>query len=194
MNGQRSIRRYRAIDLSLFAFMLIFFETLIVTAATRWFPGEPYTVSLVAAVTAIVMMRWGLWAALHAVLGALAFCLASHGSWQQTVIYCAGNLFGLAAMLWFRIWSKERVREDSFKSLLFAFTTLLGMQLGRAAVSLAFGFSLTEAAGFIATDVVSYLFTLLIVWIARRLDGVFEDQAHYLRRLAREREEERGGV
>ena len=194
MNGQRSIRRYRAIDLSLFAFMLIVFETLIVTAATRWFPNEPYTVSLVAAVTAIVMMRWGPWAALHAVLGGLTFCLASHGSWQQAVIYGAGNLPGLAAMLWFRVWSKEQVRADSFKSLLFAFTVLLGMQLGRAALSIVFGSSPAEASGFIATDVVSYLFTLLIVWIARRLDGVFEDQAHYLRRLAREREEERGGV
>ena len=39
------------------------------------------------------------------------------------------------------------------------------------------------AAGFITTDSVSYIFTLVIVWIASRLDGILEDQLHYLRRL-----------
>ncbi len=32
------------------------------------------------------------------------------------------------------------------------------------------------------------LFTLVITWIVRRLDGVFEDQKHYLLRLQEERE------
>lgn len=188
-----SIKQYRAIDLSLFALMLVFSETVIVSAAVRWFPSEPYTVSVVAAITAIVMMRWGLWAALHAILGGIVFCLASHGSAQQYVIYCAGNLLGLAALAWFRLLGKEAIREDSFKSLTYAFTVLLLMQLGRSLVSLAFGTKAAVALGFVTTDVVSYLFTLLIIWIVRRLDGVFEDQIHYLRRVDKEREEEKGG-
>ena len=193
MNGQRSIRRYRAIDLSLFAFMLIVFETLIVTAATRWFPNEPYTVSVVAAVTAIVMMRWGYWAALHAALGGLVFCLASGAAARQYVIYCGGNLLGLAALAWIRAFGEERVRQDVFKSLLFGFSTLLLMQLGRGIIALAFGASPAAALGFITTDAVSYLFTLLIIWIVRRLDGVFEEQIHYLRRVRKQREEDKGG-
>ena len=33
----------------------------------------------------------------------------------------------------------------------------------------------------------------LILWIARRLDGVFEDQKHYLLRINESPEEEGGG-
>lgn len=193
MKGQMTVGQYRAVDLSLFALMLIVFETVIVSAATRWFPSEPYSVSLAAAITAIVMMRWGTWAALHAVLGGIVFCMASHASGEQFIIYCAGNLLGLGAMAWIKAFGAQSLREDSFKSLLYAFTVLLLMQLGRAAVSLLFGAKPEVAAGFITTDVVSYLFTLLIVWIVRRLDGVFEDQIHYLHRMNKEREEEKGG-
>ena len=193
MKEQRTVGQYRAIDLSLFALLLILSETVIVSAAVKWFPNEPYTVSAVAAVTAIVMMRWGLWAALHAVLGGIVFCLVSHGTLAQFAIYCIGNLFGLAGLAWIRALGAEKLREDSFKSLAYSFTVLLCMQLGRGLVSLLFGTKPAVAAGFVTTDVISYLFTLLIIWIVRRLDGVFEDQIHYLRRVNKEREEEKGG-
>lgn len=193
MKKQRTVGQYRAIDLSLFALMLILSETVIVSAAVKWFPNEPYTVSAVAAVTAIVMMRWGLWAALHAVLGGIVFCLVSRGTGAQFAIYCIGNLFGLAGLAWIRVLGAEKLREDSFKSLAYGFTVLLCMQLGRGLVSLLFGTKPAVAAGFVTTDVISYLFTLLIIWIVRRLDGVFEDQIHYLRRVNKEREEEKGG-
>ena len=39
---------------------------------------------------------------------------------------------------------------------------------------------------FITTDSVSYIFTLAILWIASRLDGILEDQVHYLERLSQE--------
>ena len=61
MQGTRSLSQYRAIDCSLFAIMLIVFETVINRAATAWFPKEAWTVSVVPAVTAIVMVRWGPW-------------------------------------------------------------------------------------------------------------------------------------
>ena len=37
------------------------------------------------------------------------------------------------------------------------------------------------------------LFTLVLIWIARRLDGIFEDQKHYLLRVHEQEQEERGG-
>ena len=40
--------------------------------------------------------------------------------------------------------------------------------------------------GFFTTDALSILFTLVILWIARRLDGVYEDQKHYLLRIQKE--------
>nr|SIP63198.1 hypothetical protein [uncultured bacterium] len=194
VRGQMTVGQYRAIDLSLFALMLIVFESMIAAAATRWYPNEPYTVSLAASITAIVLMRWGLWAALHAALGGLVYCLASRGSGQQLLVYCAGNLLGVGAIAWFRVFGREGIRRDSFKALVFAATVLLFMQAGRGMGSMLLGAGPAAAFRFVTTDSVSYIITLLIIWIVRRLDGVFEDQIQYLQRVNKEREEEKGGV
>lgn len=191
MKGQRTVGRYRTIDLTLFALMLILSETLIVSAATRWFPNEPYTVSVVAAITAIVMIRWGPWGGLHAALGGVVFCLASHGTAAQYLIYGLGNLAGLGALGLIRLWGAEEIRMDPLKTLGYGLITLLLMQLGRAALALALGAGIGECTGFFTTDVVSLLFTLVILWIARRLDGILENQRHYLLRIAKEQEAEK---
>ena len=66
---------YRLIDLSLFALLLLLFENLIVRAARVWYADQLYTVSVVGALTCIVLMRWGPWAGIHAVLGGAVFCM-----------------------------------------------------------------------------------------------------------------------
>jgi len=180
--------------LTLFAAMLFIFEGILVAASTRWFPQEPYTVSVVPAITAIVMMRWGPWAALHAALGGFVFCLASKASPVQYLIYCGGNLFSLLALLLLKAMGDERVRQDALKTLLFGLAATGLMQGGRALLALIMGARLTAAAGFFTTDVITVLFTLVILWIVRRLDGVFENQIHYLLRVKKEQEEERGGL
>ncbi len=202
MNHSMTFRQYRRMDLVMFGAMLAAAEAVIVMAATRWFPAEPYTVSAVAAVTAIVLMRWGPWAAIHAVLGALVFCRVSGGTPQQYLIYIIGNLFSMAALLMFRMKSgKERIREDSFLTVTFAILVQLLMQLGRAvtaAVLLTAGgeasMAATSCLGFFTTDALSVLFTALILWIARRQDGIFEDQKHYLLRIQQAEKEERGDI
>ena len=192
MNHRYSFRQYRGIDLTLFAVMLCITETLIVHAASRWFADQLYTASVVGAVTAIVLMRWGPWAAVHAALGGAVFCLASHGSAQQLLIYCAGNLLSLVMLLPRRALGPERIRESAFLSVVFGLGTLLLMQLGRALTALLLGTEAYACLGFFTTDVLSLLFTGVIVWIARRLDGIFEDQKHYLLRIHKPEEEEGG--
>ena len=209
MNHRLTFRQYRQMDLTVFGAMLVVAEALIVLAATRWFPAEAYTVSIVAAVTSIVLMRWGPWAAIHAVLGGLVYCFVSGGQPGQYLIYCAGNLFALLSLLWFRILGKERIREDSFLTVMFALTTQLFMQLGRAAVAFALlraspgsapagtqsiAGALSFCIGFITTDALSGFFTAVILWIARRQDGLFEDQKHYLLRIQEAEKEERGEI
>lgn len=191
MKRQYTLSQYRAIDLSLFAVMLIVFEFLIISA-TRWFPTELYTVSLAAAITAIVMMRWGPFAAIHAVLGGAAFCLFTGAEPVQFLIYCAGNLLSLLSLLLIKLIGSEKIRTDQFQSLLFAFCTQVFMQVGRALMALMLGYSFSSALGFILTDVLSIIFTMVIVWIVRNLDGMFENQKSYLLRLQKEREKERG--
>ena len=193
MNGHRSIAQYRAMDLFMFAMMTAVFESVVVIAARRWFPNEPWAVSVTPAVTAIVLMRWGPWAALHAALGGAVFCFASHARETHYLIYVVGNLASLGALVIRRQWTPEGIRESATKSLVFALAVTLLMQLGRAAVALLLGNPLAAALGFFATDVVTLLFALVLIWIARRLDGIFEDQKHYLLRLHEQEKEERGG-
>ena len=191
MKRQLSFQEYRAIDLAMLAALLCVTETLIVKAATWWFADQLYTVSVVGALTAIVLMRWGPWAAIHSVLGGAVFCFASHGNARQLVVYCVGNLLSMLMLLPLKYLGGERIRLDSILSVCFGVGTLLLMQLGRAVTALVLGTDFQTCLGFFTTDALSLLFTGLIIWIARRLDGIFENQKHYLLRI--HKEEEKGG-
>lgn len=187
MRQQLTWRQYRAIDLALLAAALAIFEFLIVRAANWWFPGQPFTVSLAAAVASIVYMRWGWWGAIHAAEAGLVFCFFSGASGAQYVVYCLGNLLSALAVLPLERMGKERVRTGHL-SLIFPLLVQVLMQAGRALVGLLLGAGPAEVAGFFTTDSLSLLFTFVIIWIARKLDGVYEDQKHYLLRIHAEGE------
>lgn len=187
MSKQRTVGQYRAVDLTLFSVMLLIFETIIIQASTRWFAGQPYTVSLAPVITAIVLIRWGPWAGIHAVLGGLILCAESGAAPSQYVIYCFGNLCALSALPLLRFFGgSEEITRKSGKALCFGLLVLALMQLGRALLSLLFGWGVEKAFGFFTTEVITDLFTLVILWIVRRLDGILEDQKHYLVRLQEE--------
>ena len=193
MQRRRTVKQYRALDLGMFALMLVVAETLAVTAARRWFPNEPYTVSVTPAITTIVMMRWGPWAGLHAALGGIVYCAVSGAGVKHYIIYALGNLLSLAALAYIKAVTPEGIRQSTSKSLLLALAVTLLMQLGRALIAVLLGNSPAAALGFFTTDVITLLFTLVLIWIARRLDGIFEEQNHYLLRLQQQEREERGG-
>lgn len=192
MNKQLSFQQYRTIDLSIMAIVLIVTQILTLVAASLWFPDQLYIVSPVAAVVTLVMMRWGIWAAIHAVLGGIVLTVASDGTWEHGLIYCVGNLLSLATLMLLKLLGKEKIRQSAFLSLMTAFTAQLLMLLGRAVVAWLLGHSFAECLGFISTDILSLLFTLVVIWVARKADGLFEDQKHYLLRVERERQNERG--
>lgn len=184
--NQISFKQYRAIDLTILGAVLLLTQTLITQATNRIFADQLYVVSPVAVMVALTMMRWGPWAAIHAVLGGAVLCAASGGGPQHYLIYCAGNLLSMVALVFFRHPGKERVRTSAFLSACFAFAVQALMMLGRGAMALLLGYGMTAAIGFIASDSLSFLFTLLIVWIVRRIDGLFEDQKKYLLRIQSE--------
>lgn len=197
MQRQLTFRQYRGMDLTMLTGLLVVCESLIVLAATRWFPGEPYTLSLTAAVTAIVMVRWGLWGAIPAGLGALAFCIASGATAGQYLIYIGGNMLALLLARLVRGEGWQKVKGDALTALVYGAASALLMQLGRFLLACVLGTPPATAAGFITTDTLSTLFAALLVWIARRLDGVLEEQRHYLARVREEMEREReqaGGI
>ena len=92
----------------------------------------------------------------------------------------------MLAMLYVKLIGKERVRNNVILSLLFAVLVQLLMQFGRAGVALLMGHTLRACWDFITTDAMSILFTIVIIWIVRRIEGLFEDQKHYLLRIQQE--------
>lgn len=192
MNRQISFEQYRSIDLTIMTGVLAISQFFIYAASSFWFPEQLYVVSPVAAMVALVMMRWSGYAAIHALFGGLFFTALSGGSWQHYIIYGAGNLLSLLALLMFKVCDKERIRQDAFLALTFALITQLLMQLGRAGVAAVLGFPAAACIGFITTDILSALFTVFIIWIVRRVEGLFEDQKHYLLRIQSEQKVERG--
>lgn len=191
MERRRSLREYRTIDLTLFAGMMLIFEFIIVRAANWWFPGQPFTVSLAATVTSLVYMRWGWWGGIHAFLAGAVFCFFSAATPNQFVIYCVGNLASLAAMPLLLTVGKEKVRTGGL-SMIFPLVVLALMQTGRAVVAILLGATPSSATGFFTTDSLSYIFTFVIIWIARKLDGVYEDQKHFLLRFQAQERQRRG--
>ncbi len=187
MKRQITFSQYRAIDLALMTGMMAASQLVIHLAIGRWQAEHTgYIVSPVAAVTALVMMRWNLWSAIPAALGGAILTLLLNATTQQIVIYSGGNLLAMLAMLYLKFLGKERVRNNVILTLIFAILVQLLMQLGRAAVAFLMGYPLQACWDFITTDAMSILFTMVIIWIVRRVEGLFEDQKHYLLRIAQE--------
>lgn len=187
MKKQISFQQYRTIDLAILAGVYAVCEILIYVASTFWYARELYIASPIAAVTAVVMMRWGGWAGIHAAAGGLLYAYLRQGSWQQLLAYGAGNLLALAALALPKFLGKERIRKSAFLSVMFGLCVQLLMQVGRGLVSALLGTAFDACIGYITTDILSTLLTLVIIWIVRKMDGLFEDQKHYLLRLESER-------
>ena len=204
MKQQLTLQQYRNIDLFLFALMLAIFEFVIVFFTSF----TVYHISLAAVITAIIYMRWGWWGAIHAALAGVLFCFyfsfvapAGQGpGLEQYIIYPVGNLFSLLCVPVLKKLGQERVRKDTLLSLLFSLSVILLMQGGRAVVGLVLSVVntplapdwpnlLSGATASFTGDALSILFTLVVTWIVRRLDGVFEEQKHYLRRIQEEQEQ-----
>lgn len=190
MKQQITLQQYRNIDLTILSVVLAIGQVLIHLASSKWFPDQLYIVTPVAAMTALVMMRWSAWAWIPALLGGGLFTILSDGQWYHFAIYCLGNLAALAALPVLKRAGKETVRNSAVWSVLFGLSVQLLMWTGRAAVGLALGHGWQTCLRFITTDILSGLFTVLIIWIVRRIDGLFEDQKHYLLRIQSENQVE----
>lgn len=185
-----SVKQYRNIDLIIMLIMLAAAEALITVAARVWFPYELYSLSPTVAIVCIVMMRWGPYAAVHAIGGGLTLCIASGAGLKAYAVYCIGNCFALASLLMLKALGKEKIRSALTLSLAFTAVTFFAVQIGRWAVSLLFRAPLGSIVTMTATDSLSLVFALVTVFIARRMDGLFEDQMSYLVRTQSERRKE----
>ncbi len=190
MKRQISFAQYRAIDLAMLTGFMLLSEAAINVAGATVFPGEVIKASPVGAVVALIMMRWGPWAAIPAVLGGLLHAALDGTIWQTYIIFGAGNLLVLVVLLYLKLLGKEKVRMSVLSTLAFGLLVQVSMLLGRALVALALGFPAEICYSFITADALSVLLTVVAVWVMRRIEGLFEDQKLYLLRIQQERQVE----
>ncbi len=191
MERENSLTRYKAIDITIWIAMLVIFETLIAKAGSSWFKEQPYTLSLVPALTLILYMRWSMYGLPYGALGGLVLALALGAGMKTAVVYIGGNLLSVVVYLLMKRVGKEKISNSAFLSALFAVLMAVMMQTGRALVSLCVGSGIGSFLGFYTTDALSGVFALIVILVVRKRDGVFEDQISYLRRLNREEEEKK---
>ena len=187
--GNISFKQYKMIDLSFITLLLLISESITTLATTTWFVAQPIAISTTLIFVLIGMMRWSGFGAIYAVVGGLTFAIVSGGGPQQAAIYAIGNLGALLALLVILPVGKEKVRASIPLLILTAAVAYLGMVLGRWLVSLAIYHDPGAIVAFLATDVISLLFAAVIFVLMRGVDGMIEDQKHYLLRLDRERRE-----
>ena len=188
-----SFKQYRNIDLALFIGMYGLCEYLAIKAATVWF-DEPYSISIMLPMLSIVMMRWDKYCIIHALVYALLFVYFQSGSISQYFIYLIGNL-GFMLLLWYvKKVTKERIRSSFFGSLSYLLAGFVLMEVFRGLASMLIaGKDAGVIFTFIMTDMLSLVFAILVIFIVRRIDGLFVDQKQYLLELNSQEEKIDGG-
>lgn len=187
--GNISFKQYKAIDLTIIAVLLIISEVIATLATGKWFVAQPIAISTTLLFVLIGMMRWTGFGAIYAVVGGLALAITSGGGIEQIATYAVGNLGALLALLPILKIGKEKVRSSVLWLLLVSVTGYLGMQIGRWLVSMVIYQDPSTIIAFLATDIISLLFAAVVMILLRGVDGMIEDQKHYLLRLDRERRE-----
>lgn len=188
-----SVQKYRTIDLAVWLAITVGLEALIILAI-GFNPNEAYVISVTIPVTLLVMMRWGGWSLIHAAGGGIALALLMGADWRTVLIYGLGNCLVAANLLWFHAVGKEKIRAGGMALAVYTATGWLLMCVGRGLVATLLvpdGSLLTHVLGFGRADSLTLLISLLALFIARRQNGVFEDQLQYLRRISKEEEERR---
>lgn len=187
---QITFSQYRKIDISILCILTAFFEAIAAMASDRWFNLQAMTVSITLALTCITFIRWNLFALFPSIIGAFVYCTVIGGSAEQYLIYCGGSLFVIMAFPVLHKITKEKVRNDFFMRMVFACSVYIALTAGRWYCSLLFEFKLKTFLTFLGTDILSLLFAIVVLSIAKNMDGLIEDQKSYLLRLERERKEE----
>lgn len=195
-NGSRliSLKQYRATDLVIFAVILIIFDLLAHFAPMLFTSEVIFSFCLTVPITLLVMIRWGWCSVFFAIGDGLLLTVINNPSvWQSYLCYGVGNASLMLLLLFVKFVGKKRIASTWYFTSLFVVCGWIVQNLSITVMNVICGYSfvsyLGSNFGFGITGVLSLVMGLVIVLVLRRLDGMFEDQIEYLKRLKGEREE-----
>ena len=182
-----TFKQYRQIDLTFLCILTAIFEAVATLASNTWFSLQAMTISITLTLTCIAIIRWGALGIITTLTGSVVYCLLSSATTKHYIIYCVGSLFCLVVIPLLNLLKKERVKKDFVYRLMFVGATYFSIAIGRWLCSLPFTFSFGTILAFIFSDILSLLFAIVVLSIAKNADGLLEDQKSYLLRLENER-------
>lgn len=195
-NGSRliSLKQYRLTDLFLFAAILAIFDLLAHYVPILFGSNATFVFTLTVPITLLVMMRWGWPCVFFAVGDGILLALLNNPSlWQGYVSYGIG--FGVITLLVIplNLIGKQKIAGKWYLSALFVILAWGLMNVSVSLLQAACGYNVAEAFatnfGVGTNGLVSLGAALIVILVMRRLDGMFEDQRHYLIRQDKERRE-----
>ena len=171
-----TFNQYRTANITIMTLLFSVAEALIVLGAGRWFPELPYTLSLNILFMSLEIVRWRGAGAISAVAGGIVFCLASGADARYYAIYCIGNLFAMLVLIFIKFVGRKKVRQDVLLTILYVVLVFLLACIGRYCVSLIFIREPLMIVQYLTTDLLSLIFAIIAILVARNADGIFEDQ------------------
>ena len=196
-NGSRliSLKQYKFNDLFLFAVILIVFD-LVVHFATAWLADAAamYMFSLTVPIVLLIMVRWGWPAVFYAIGDAILLTVLNNPTvWQSYLAYILGNSALMLLLIPLHFIGKQKIAGKWYLTALFV---VLGWVISNLVCSIVqwicgidFVVALASNVSFSVNGLLSLVLGVVLMLILRRLDGMFEDQIHYLKRLDDERKE-----
>ena len=190
-----SFRQYKYTDLFFFALILGISELLVFCAFRFWFADviDRFYINFMLAIVLTVIMRWGWVGGLYAVADGVILCAVEGGDWKMYLTYIIGNACILAVLLLTKFVGKERIRSKWYLTVAYVAVGWIAVNLGIACMNAIFGNSfltaLLSSFGFGVYGALPFVAAVVVILFLRRLNGMFEDQKHYLKRLDEERKD-----
>ncbi len=194
-NSSKSItfKSYATIDLILFGAILAISEVCVFMAA-QLFKGEAvYSLSFTVFISALIIVRWGWCGILYAVGGTLFHCLLANATPVQYLIWGVGTAFIAVGYLFMCIVKRRKVESNIFIACAYYAICWLAVNIGRAIVATCVGgnffATLLAQSGLGDNGALALVIGLILVFVMRKFDGMWEGQKDYLLRLERERQD-----
>jgi len=188
-----SFKQYRIIDIVLFIVIYGICEFGIIKVDSQMI-DQPYIVSLILPMMLIVLIRWDKHAIYQAIASAILFVLFQKGDIRQMIVYLSGNLGLMLLAMSFRKYSKERITSSAFNCSVYVAAGLILMEVFRyIGILIIYHSDIGALVRLLATDSLTGVFSIVVILIVRKMDGLLMDQKSYLLQLQEERKTEQSG-
>lgn len=187
--GHLTFGQYRLADIMMFLLIMGVCEAVNVLAIRKWFPGMMFTVSVMLPVSLIVLVRWNWFAAFFPLFDGVLYCWMNGAGAATYLIYGVGNSFILLSWFLFKLYSKEKWISRWLTTLALTLISFVLLLAGRTVLGLCVSIPFTDIfMQTLISESVNLLFAVVVLLIARKADGLLEDQKKYLLRVAKDNE------